>query len=776
MLLLLLAFQGATDSGPTYSGLARQLDVRVPRIETSARIDGVLDEPVWRQAALLTGFSQYRPVDGRPAADSTQVLVWYSPDAVYFGIRAYESHGAVVRATLADRDNIDADDRVVLLLDTYADHRRALLFAVNPLGVQEDGVWSDGVEAAAGGPTAGGRFDATIDLNPDYVYESRGRLTDFGYEVELRIPFKSLRYQSADPQVWGFQVVRETQHTGYEDTWAPTVRASASFLIQSGRLVGLTGLHRGLVMDATPEFTTKVSGTPRVPPAPAGYLYTGTPDLGGTLRWGVTQNLSLNATANPDFSQVEADVGQVTANARFPLFFPEKRPFFLEALEQYDTPNRLIYTRRVAQPVVGAKLTGKVGGTNVAYLAAVDDKDQSVTRDNPIYDLLRVRRDLGASSTAGLVYTDRVDGDAYNRLLGSDVRVVWRTIWFSQAQVVGTWTRDGTGARAGRLWDLTLYDRTGRAYGNHAELVGVSPDFVAASGFVPRTNYVEGRLFNRFSWYGHPGALLEQVTTFVGYTPLWRYDDFLRGRSTIEGGWQNTWIVNARGGWGLSVSLNDVEQVFDAGFYAGYTTDSVGGTPFVLPHGLYNLLGANASVNTPSRAVTAAVTAGYGAVPIFAEAAAGREMDVQTTLNWRPTPAVRVDALWTHQRITRGRDGSRFSVANIPRLKLEYQLTRYIFFRYVGQYFAQERGALLDPRTGLPLVLDAAATARLGPARGVTTNDFRSDFLFSYRPTPGTVCFVGYGSSLTEPDAFQFRSLTRTSDGFFLKVSYLFRL
>ena len=772
MLVLLLALQGPSDPGPTYSGLARQLDVRVPRIETSARIDGVLDEPVWRQAALLTGFSQYRPVDGRPAADSTQVLVWYSPDAIYFGIRAYESHGAVVRATLADRDNIDADDRVVLLLDSYADHRRALLFAVNPLGVQEDGVWSDGVEAAAGGPTAGGRFDATIDLNPDYVYESRGRLTAFGYEVELRIPFKSLRYQSADPQDWGFQVVRETQHTGYEDTWAPAVRASASFLIQSGRLVGLTGLHRGLVMDATPEFTTKVSGTPRPPT----YLYTGTPDLGGTVRWGVTQNLSLNATANPDFSQVEADVGQVTANARFPLFFPEKRPFFLEGLEQYDTPNRLIYTRRVAQPVVGAKLTGKVGGTNVAYLAAVDDQNQSLTGNNPIYDLLRLRRDLGASSTVGLVYTDRIDGDAYNRLIGSDVRVVWRTIWFSQAQLVSSWTRDGSGARAGTLWDVTLGDRTGRAYGNHIALQGVSPDFAAAAGFVPRTNYVQASIFNRFSWYGHPGGALEQLTTYVGYTPLWRYDDFLRGRSTIEGGFTNTWTVNGRGGWGLTLNLSDLEQVFDTGFYAGYTTDSVGGTPFVVPHGLYNLLGANVGVNTPSRALTAAASAGYGAVPIFAEAAAGREVDLQATLNWRPTPAVRVDALWTHQRITRARDGNRFAVANIPRVKLEYQLTRFIFFRYVGQYFAQQRGALLDPRTGAPLVLDGAATARLGSASGVTTNDFRSDFLFSYKPTPGTVCFVGYGASLTEPDAFQFRGLSRTSDGFFLKVSYLFRL
>ncbi len=772
MLSLLLTLQSPPADPPhSYDGLARQLAVAIPRIEASVTVDGVLDEPVWLSAARLVGFSQYRPVDGRPATDSTQVLVWYAPDAVYFGIRAYEAHGNVVRATLADRDNIDADDRIQILLDTYDDHRRALLFAVNPLGVQEDGVWSDGFEASAGGPQAGGRFDAVIDLNPDYVYESRGRLTDFGYEVEVRIPFKSLRYQSSDPQNWGLQVVRETQHTGSEDTWAPAVRASASFLIQSGTLVGLTQLHRGLVMDATPEFTTKVNGAPGT----LAYVYKGEPDLGGTLRWGITQNLSLNATANPDFSQVEADVGQVTANQRFPLFFPEKRPFFLEGLEQYDTPNRLIYTRRVGQPVAGGKLTGKVGATNIAYLTAVDDRGQSATGDNPIYNLLRLRRDLGASSTAGLVYTDRMDGDAYNRVFGTDLRVVWRKIWFSQAQLVGAWTRDAAAARAGTLWDLTMYDRTGRAYGNHGEIQGVSPDFVAAAGFVPRTNYVQMTIYNRFSWYGRPEDLVDQVSTFVGLTPLWRYDDFLHLRSTIEGGIQDTWTANLRGGWGITVNLSDLEQRFDSGAYTGYATDSAG-TPFALPHGLYNLLGGDVGVTTPNRALTAAADAGYSAVPIFAEAAAGRQLATQMTLTWRPTQAVRVEGLWTHQRITRARDGSRFSIANIPRLKLEYQLTRYIFFRYVGQYFAQQREALEDPRTGLALVLDPSATARLGPAGGAATNELRSDFLFSYRPTPGTVLFFGYGASLTEPDAFRFQNLRRTSDGFFLKASYLFRM
>src|SRR6266446_9140268 len=241
MLAVALLLVQSVGQQPVYDGHLRQLDVRVPRIEATVHIDGVLDEDVWKKAALLTGFSQYRPVDSRPAEDSTQVLVFYAPDAIYFGIRAFEAHGNVVRATLADRDNIDADDKIQILLDTFNDRRRALLFAVNPLGAQEDGVRSEGLAGAAGGQNAGFRFDGVIDLNPDYVYQSHGRLTPFGYEVEVRIPFKSLRYQSGATQDWGLQVVRITQHTGYEDTWTPVVRASASFLIQSGTLKGLSG-------------------------------------------------------------------------------------------------------------------------------------------------------------------------------------------------------------------------------------------------------------------------------------------------------------------------------------------------------------------------------------------------------------------------------------------------------------------------------------------------------------------------------------------------------
>ncbi|HJS44718.1 MAG TPA: DUF5916 domain-containing protein [Gemmatimonadales bacterium] len=776
---VLILLQSPGDPQSVYDGRLRQIDAHLPRLDAATvTLNGMLDDPVWRQASLLKGFTQYRPVDSRPAADSTEVFAFYAPDAIYFGIRAYEAHGDVVRATLADRDNIDADDKVEILLDTFNDRRRALLFAVNPLGAQQDGVRSEGLAGAAGGQNAGFRFDGVVDLNPDYVYESRGRVTPSGYEIEVRIPFKSLRYQSGETQDWGIQFIRTTQHTGYEDTWTPVVRASASFLIQSGTLKSLSGLRRGLVMDVTPEFTARVDGAAV---SSTDYQYQSVdPDVGLNVRWGITQNLGAAGTVNPDFSQVEADVGQVTVNQRFALFYPEKRPFFLEGLEQFDTPNALIYTRQIENPTGGAKLIGKVRGTGVAYIGALDenlpstDPGLSQPQDQRFVNLLRLRRDLGASSTVGLAYTDRIrEGGAWNRVFGVDARVIWKKIWFSDAQIAGSWTKDGSGSgvRNGLLWNTTLYDRTGYSYGNHGELVGISPDFEAQSGFVNRVNVVQGRFANRFTWYGKPGALFENTTTFILISPTWRYHDFFDFGSTLEGSLSQTWLLTLRGGWGVTGEWGVSHQRFDQQDYANYQIDSSGTlVPFATPHGLYNLWGGNLGFNTPSRALTMSANVGGGMGVIFAEAAESRGLNAFLNVTWKPTPSIRVDGRWIHQRLRRAVDGSWFSTANIPRLKIEYQPRRDIFFRYVGQYTAQEVDALRDPRYGYPLLINGS------PAAASTETEFRNDLLFSYRPIPGTLLYLGYGASLTEPEPFNFGPMTRTTDGFFLKASYLFRM
>ncbi|MFN0181047.1 MAG: carbohydrate binding family 9 domain-containing protein, partial [Gemmatimonadales bacterium] len=239
--------------------------VAPPRIEAAVSIDGVLDEAVWSQAVRLDGFTQYSPVDGRPAAQATEVLVWYSPTAIHFGIRA-TADVATVRAHLTDRDKgIIPDDYVEIQLGTFNDGRSAYIFAVNPLGVQADGALVEGNQARRGpgdSDRSGGREQP--DLSPDYTFDSRGRVTETGYEIEVRIPFRTLRYQSAATQDWTFQVIRKSAQSGREDTWAPARRDATSFLAQHGKLTGLTGLNRGLVLEMNPIVTSSIAGAPAI--------------------------------------------------------------------------------------------------------------------------------------------------------------------------------------------------------------------------------------------------------------------------------------------------------------------------------------------------------------------------------------------------------------------------------------------------------------------------------------------------------------------------------
>ena len=270
----------AAQTGPT---------VTVPRIDAEEIVlDGALDEPVWEQAARLTDFHQYQPVDGRPAQERTEVRVFYTPTAILFAVLAYDSEPQAIRATVADRDNIDSDDNVTIHLDTFADRRRSFFFAVNPLGVQQDGVRTEGANSP------GQLFGGETDKNPDYVFESKGHIGPEGYVVELRIPFKSLRYPGGDGvQRWGVNVVRTTQRTGYVDTWADVRRASASFLAQEGTIEGLRELRRGVLVEAQPFVTASADGART---AGAFEREPVDPSAGLNLKLGLTPDLSIDVT------------------------------------------------------------------------------------------------------------------------------------------------------------------------------------------------------------------------------------------------------------------------------------------------------------------------------------------------------------------------------------------------------------------------------------------------------------------------------------------------
>jgi len=772
--LLFLQLAGTIPAPPTgtvYHAREGARVVHAPAGSDSVIIDGTLDEPQWRLAARLTGFSLYQPIDGEPATDSTEVLIWNSTTALYVGIRAFEPHGdprTTVHATLADRDKISGDDNVQLLLDTFDDKHRAFVFGVNPFGIQGDGVRSEG----SGAGNAGG-VPGQVDLSSDFLYTSRGRLTDFGYEVEMRIPFSSLRYPPSRSQRWGINVIRTVQHSGYTETWTPVRRASASFLGQSGVLEGLADLKRERVLLLNPEATTRTTGEPAT--ASSGWRYSGAQDLGGNLKWDVNSSLTLNGTVHPDFSQVEADAAQIATDPRFALFFPEKRPFFIDGIEQFDVPHQLVYTRRIGQPIGAAKLTGTLGGTDVAILTAQDARGASATGVNrPAFLIGRLRRDVAGRATLGLIYTDREDGPAANRVLGADARILLGGLYYAQFQAVESQTRSAAGSSLyAPLWEAIL-DRTGRNYGFHYQVTGIGDDFVAASGFVSRVGFVKPSVANRFTVYGAPGSALENYTTRISFDGTWRYRDFFDARAVLE---DHASIDNSftfRGGWVVDVTPTIGTFAFDRATYASYAVATPRDTTaFILPARL-GIANVRTSVTTPQYqkfAASAALTIGRDVD--FSEVDAVNRRDASLGVDWRPTRQLRVGASYLSSSLARDRDGIVVATARIPRVKTEYQVSRSIFVRLVGQYDARTRLPFVDYRTGAPIILGTPGSYR--PTTDQRSNSVRLDGLFSYQPSPGTVAFFGYGNSLTEPDPLAFTRLRRVSDGFFAKVSWLFR-
>lgn len=764
LLLALLALAQSTDGAAGVDGRGAPT-VTVPRLVAEVTIDGVLDEPVWQQAVRLDGFSQYEPVDGRPAEERTEVLVWYAPDAIHFGIIASDRDPSSIRATRADRDNIDGEDHVTLFLDTFLDRRRAYFFAVNPLGVQQDGIRSEGTSSA------GRMFGGDTDKSPDFLFESQGRLTEQGYVVEVRIPFKSLRYGGGETQSWGFNVQRRVQRTGYTDTWTDVRRAGASFLAQAGTLAGLTELQRGIVVEAQPFVTAKANGA-RIPTTNAFERESIDPDIGINLRAGLT-NLALDATVNPDFSQVESDAAQVTVNERFALFFTEKRPFFLEGLDLFNTPNQLVYTRRIVSPIGGAKLTGKFGAFGVAHLTAVDRGAPGLP--DALFNVTRLRRDFGSNSLVGLTYTDRseLEGSYFNRVLAGDMRLVFARLYFFEAQLGRSWThvtppQDGTDiTRGAPLWRMQL-DRTGRHFGFNYAINAIGQEFRTDAGFVPRTGIVDAHAFNRISLYGERGAFIETVTFFISPTRIWRYGEL--DESPIEGGEGVNTMIRLRGGWQVNTEIERRFVRLDPAEYDGIETDAPGGPVAYVPLEEVSGPALSFSVSTPTATwADANARIERGRVAIFAEGSEGTATTVSGGFNLRPTASIRVNATTTWQRIVRRRDGSEFARSIIPRLRVEIQPTRAFFFRAVAQHTTDRVAALTDARTGQPLLVNGETST---PMRN---HALRFDLLASFEPTPGTVAFFGYGSSLDAPDAFRFSHMTRMADGFFLKLAYRFR-
>lgn len=776
-LLMALQLAGAAATDPTPEALSDslRLDIQIPRLMEEVTVDGVLDEAVWGQAALLQGFYQYSPQDGIPAEESTRVRVWYAPDAIYFGVQAFAEPGSV-RATLAERDRIDNDDQILILLDTFGDGRRATVFGVNPLGVQMDGIRLEG-EAGRGGFFQAEAEVHPLDRNPDFTYESRGRQTEVGYEVEVRIPFKSLRYSSGNEQVWGLNIVRVVQASGRSHTWSRARRGQASFLGQAGTLHGLSELDRGVVLELQPELTGRVDGTPGVGDD---WNYRGDGlRLGGNVTWGVSQNLTLSGSVRPDFSQVEADAGRLSYDPRRAISFPEKRPFFLEGSERFRVPNQLIYTRRIVQPDAAVKLNGELSGFQVGILSALDDPSIQSDGGRPLFNILRVQRDLGTSSTAGVLYTDRTVSGESNRVVGADARVV-RGAYTLNVQGAGSFHRqDGVTSR-GQLWDLG-FERAGRTFGFTSRASGTTDNFITRTGFLSRTGTASVRVSPRWTRFGGAESRLESWATSLVFSGSWLHEAMWKGDTPedIKFHWNNTFTF--RGGWSVTGSLLLERFYYPPYLYTDYAVESHFGAvpdtvPFVGTPSIGNLdLVLNVATPQWNRLGGTFFIVG-GRDENFDEWAPAYIVIGEAGLDWRPTDQVRVSPTYARQQYIRPGDGSTVRSRDLPRVKVEYQLTRAIFVRAVGQYDAIWRDALRDDtRTGDPILLRNPVSGVFERTTEVSRNDLQLDLLFAWQPTPGTVLFVGYANALSDPTSFGFRDAARVADGFFAKLSYRFQ-
>ncbi|RMH20311.1 MAG: hypothetical protein D6701_03965 [Gemmatimonadetes bacterium] len=754
-----------------FSGAEGALSVpAVVLADPGVRVDGRLDEPAWAEAPLLTGFTQFDPSEGIPASQPTEVRVFVDDEAIYFGIRALDAEVGAVRATMAERDNVTRnDDYVRVILDTFHDSRRAYVFSVNPYGVQQDGIWLEGGRGNR-------RFGPPIDDNPDFIWESGARIESWGYAVEIRVPFKSLRFPRLPVQSWGLQITRRIQRSGYEQSWAPSFASQPNKLAEAGELAGLRNLDPGLFLEVNPALTARRIGELD----DAGRFGRGgvNPDFGLNVTYGLTSNLTLDGTFNPDFSQVEADAGQIAINERFALFFPEKRPFFLEGTEIFGLPTQLVFTRTIANPIAGAKLTGKVGGLSLGYLGAIDERDGS---DDVLVNLVRVRGDVGATSTLGAVYTDRTEAaDVFNRVLGADARLVFRRRWTLELQTARSWDDDGGGLSAGQLLTARIA-RASRGLAFNAELEDIAPDFRAESGFIRRIGdtRAQGRL--SYNWYGRPGAFVERVGPAFEFETFWDHETFWDGGRWKEGEARLQASLSLRNNFTLFLTASRGEFRSPAAAYEGLVSGPAENPrPFrpdpALFEGLYGL--RVFFFASGLERVRGRVTLEASETPIFDRGlgvpvapADQRSVDINLTL--LPTTRLRADLSLRHESLYRKLDGALHSKATIPRLRAQFQFNRALFVRGIFEYRSQESGDLFDPGDGSAVALcgDDGCSVRTG----VRSNEISVEGLISYEPSPGTVVFVGYTRRLEDGDAFRFRDVRTQADGLFAKVSYRFR-
>lgn len=547
--------------GPVKAPPEKLLPIGVPKISSAIIVDGKPDEEAWKAAAVFKDFYQTGPGYNTPPSKPTEVLMMYDEHNLYIAFKCWDEKDKI-RATVAKRDNVFGEDNVRVWLDTYDDQRRAYVLGFNPFGIQQDGIFTEGQGA---------------DFSVDIVMESKGVIEEWGWSVEVKLPFRSIRYTAGKGKRWGFNAARNIDRFNDEfDQWLPDDRGVSGFLVKHGRITGLDEVKFERTLEIVPSITLSETGRRtqvfESNGLPSGDRWVNNPlkqDIGVTVKYTLTPNVTLDATYNPDFAEIEADAPVITANQRFPIFFEEKRPFFLEGVEIFQSPLRVFHSRSIVDPDAAAKLTGKINKTSFGFLVATDNAPGNYGEDdlndvlglpsisefvgkNATFGILRLKQDIGKENNIGFFATYRSFPEQKNLLAGFDGRFKLSPKMVSTFQVVGTNSKRcffdaefepqndlqqaarnreicGTGTYDTQLPiedpRLLLFGSTYRQYkvgngigyyanvdystdqhGWFVEAGGRSEFYRADAGFTRRTNTNFAFFFNRFSTKSKPKA------------------------------------------------------------------------------------------------------------------------------------------------------------------------------------------------------------------------------------------------------------------------------
>ncbi|MCX6169121.1 MAG: DUF5916 domain-containing protein [Ignavibacteriales bacterium] len=706
----------------TYS-IEAQEQLKPTRTDTPPIVDGKLDDLIWQNALAVSEFKTFAPDYGKDGTERTVAYAAYDSENLYFAFYCYDSEPTKIKSSVGNRDNIRSDDWVCINLDSFNDHQSLYAFYVNPRGIQMDSRFAAGQE----------------DFSADYVWYSAGQLVPGGYTIEISIPLKSIRYSGTSPVTMSIFFERYISRFSEHDSYPELDPAKGmAFLTQMSPVV-YNDLKKSTLLEILPAFT--YSKKYKLDQSQLA-KYEDKGELSLTAKYGITSDLILDGTYNPDFSQIEADAGQVDVNLRYALYYPEKRPFFLEGNEIYnlaatqssvvDPIISLVHTRTIVNPLTGIKLSGKISTkSTIAVMYAMDElpQDESIVNgDYAHIPIIRFKRALSGDSYLGGIFTGRETKNSNNNVLGIDgnIRLTdastieWNGLYSSSKFATGPEKKYGHAIGLN-------YNHNSRDLSYDFSLKDVSEDFNVETGFITRTGI--------FGLTGLIGPKIYPESSIIQRIDLEAFSAQTNDKPSSL--WE-TYNYFSTTGFFLGSYNAKVKYSYSTEIFGGEKFKT-GGLQFVLGGLISNKI--NFSV-------------GYkrtNAIYYSQEPFQGYSNQINAIMIYQVSDNVESYSSFIYSDFYRDSNSELIFEYPIFRERLTYQHNKHLFFRGVIEYNRYLRQLL-------------------------------TDFLVSFTYVPGTVIYLGYGSlyQKTEWNQYETRytgsqNFNEVNRGFFFKMSYLWR-